>query len=1240
MSPECVQITYNFLKAISSLLPLVIIPGNHDININNRERLDSLTPIISDLPGANPIYYLLETGVYQISNLIFYHASIFDYQIIPPIKGKNTPFKSQFPLSHIMLYHGRVNGAILYNGLELTDDTNYNTNSTNSTSNTTSNKTITPSTFANYDITCLGDIHKHQFMTPNVAYAGSLIQQNLGEDVANHGLIKWDIETKRGIFIPIKNDWSYITLYVDNKKANHQCAGKGGIHDPECELSKNLRVRILYKNTPESFINDYITLLKMNHNVTEYSYQNDDQVDFDRINGEGNDANDVSDPNDPSNPNDSSNPNDPSSHNSKSSSKNGKSSNSIIDITSPELQNKFLIDYISQNEPSINQDQLKEIRELNIRQNELLKESNKDYSSQTFSGHYKLKRIEFSNLFSFGLNNVIDFTNFKGIVGIIAPNHLGKSAILDIIIFTLFDKFTRKGSTKDIVNIRSDFYNVKVDISIGQWTYTIVKSGSRNKTNTVSSKIEFYRINDIENITERLDEDTASKTKERITELFGCYEDIIHTSFSIQHDNSCFIDSENTERKKELQRIMRFDIIDKLGDMANSSLNKYKDIREHISKKINNDFIVETKKGKAKAEKNLLIHTDNKTYAKEKIKNLHENILTTSAKLNKECITFLEENEMSQEDTETILEDLSEQIDNSNKKIENQYKIIELYGKEPNQSTHFNLVNLKQSILDKEIEYTNVIKDANKKIRIIEQNIETLYKSRKPSNIKIPTQPTHPTPKEYLDNLHIKYAKQIAENTDKIKEIDIKITVLKEKEKQIEANNNMILTLEKQMIKLPDSLLELISDDTSLETKYKKAFIDLIGQAPNNIFISDKYKKYESLCRQLFLSQEISSYRENINSNEEAIVEQQNDLETLNLKLKTDMREIKTLETQIRQIEQTTSNIQLQIQQVETDLSNLESNLKIDGDIAEYKVKRVKYEKRIEDNEEHINNLKEQSRQIAKYETLLSEKTQLEGELSTTEETLIKFDKYKAQIDANIIIQKEIDSLKAELAEFEEVFEEIEKQYNIENTSLTKYNAKIDQLRKDIAENKAIENNLTLFTVYKKALKALPFLLLGKIQPLLEKKVNDLLSIMTDFTLKIDITDSKIDIYIDRSIYNKKTTQKGKYGSMPSSTSSNGPDRHILVNNASGFERFIASLAIRIALLDISNLPKINCMAIDEGWSAFDNTNLNNVSIILDYLKQKFDFILTISHLTEIKQHCDSQIGLRKDDNGYSKIIL
>ena len=96
----------------------------------------------------------------------------------------------------------------------------------------------------------------------------------------------------------------------------------------------------------------------------------------------------------------------------------------------------------------------------------------------------------------------------------------------------------------------------------------------------------------------------------------------------------------------------------------------------------------------------------------------------------------------------------------------------------------------------------------------------------------------------------------------------------------------------------------------------------------------------------------------------------------------------------------------------------------------------------------------------------------------------------------------------------------------------------------------------------------------------------------------------------------------------------------IILNNASGFEKFVSSLAIRLAILSVSNLPKINFMAIDEGWSCLDNHNINNVKTILEYISQNFDFVLTISHLTEIKQHCDHQILLKKDDANYSCVNL
>ena len=244
----------------------------------------------------------------------------------------------------------------------------------------------------------------------------------------------------------------------------------------------------------------------------------------------------------------------------------------------------------------------------------------------------------------------------------------------------------------------------------------------------------------------------------------------------------------------------------------------------------------------------------------------------------------------------------------------------------------------------------------------------------------------------------------------------------------------------------------------------------------------------------------------------------------------------------------------------------------------------------------------------------------MEIDLDKINAILSKFETYKQQIEENKPILLAINAFKEELYDFETMLELIENKYTTEQSNVVKYQALLEQIKRDLKEGREMESRLRISDFYRSALKQLPYILLAKIQPILERKVNDLLTLTTDFTVKFDMTDSKIDIYLDRSIYKDKT-------------------RNIIINNASGFERFMASLAIRMALLELSNLPKINFMAIDEGWSSFDTHNINNVSIILDYLTSKFDFVLTISHLIQIKEHCDIQLSLKKDDYGYSKIV-
>jgi DNA repair exonuclease SbcCD ATPase subunit len=96
-------------------------------------------------------------------------------------------------------------------------------------------------------------------------------------------------------------------------------------------------------------------------------------------------------------------------------------------------------------------------------------------------------------------------------------------------------------------------------------------------------------------------------------------------------------------------------------------------------------------------------------------------------------------------------------------------------------------------------------------------------------------------------------------------------------------------------------------------------------------------------------------------------------------------------------------------------------------------------------------------------------------------------------------------------------------------------------------------------------------------------------------------------------------------------------DKYWVLELASGMEKFISSLAIRIALTNISQLPRPNFLIIDEGWGSLDAENLNSVSMLLDYLKTQFEFIILISHVDQIKEVADIMLELKKDD-GFSSL--
>ena len=301
----------------------------------------------------------------------------------------------------------------------------------------------------------------------------------------------------------------------------------------------NLHLRLMLNDTQNSRIQEIIALIKNHYIILDVTYQ-DNSIDLKN---------------------------------------NNKENNISLNITHPEYQNQLIEEYLKNNTP-LNNKMIEMIKRLNITANDTL-----DQNYYENLGTWKLLKLEFSNLYSYGLNNVIDFSNYKGIVGVIAPNHMGKSALIDIILYTLFDKFPRKGTLKDIINNRKTSFYSKITFQIGEWNYTIEKIGSRTKVGT-SCKANFYRIHTTKNIKEILDEDTLAKTKSVILKYIGDYDDIIQTNISLQHNNCNFIDAENTARRKELERVLRIGIINQLIKRVTSTMNEKQAIYKHLQKNI------------------------------------------------------------------------------------------------------------------------------------------------------------------------------------------------------------------------------------------------------------------------------------------------------------------------------------------------------------------------------------------------------------------------------------------------------------------------------------------------------------------------------------------------------------------------------------------------------------------------------------------------------------------------------
>lgn len=191
MSPECETMTFDFLDTLSSIYPTILILGNHDTLLNNRDRMDSISSILYKRNIEN-LYYLKYTDIYQYNNILFYVDSLLDDKEINMVDISNNKI-------NIGLYHGGIRGWKNTKGYVSDSGEKYIED------------------FLGMDYVLLGDIHLYQYMSnkkPIMAYPGSLISQNFGETDPYHGMLVWNMENKTQKFIKIENPYRYQDIYI------------------------------------------------------------------------------------------------------------------------------------------------------------------------------------------------------------------------------------------------------------------------------------------------------------------------------------------------------------------------------------------------------------------------------------------------------------------------------------------------------------------------------------------------------------------------------------------------------------------------------------------------------------------------------------------------------------------------------------------------------------------------------------------------------------------------------------------------------------------------------------------------------------------------------------------------------------------------------------------------------------------------------------------------------------------
>jgi len=321
---------------------------------------------------------------------------------------------------------------------------------------------------------------------------------------------------------------------------------------------------------------------------------------------------------------------------------------------------------------------------------------------------------------------------------------------------------------------------------------------------------------------------------------------------------------------------------------------------------------------------------------------------------------------------------------------------------------------------------------------------------------------------------------------------------------------------------------------------------------------------------------------------------------------------------------------------MENSKSILETKVEVDSKIQDGESYLQDFEKQKLDLNIEIDSLKDYEKEWSNFQEAQEKEDKIDREISglinklstieteelrnsqqiTQQDTLIKeYYKNEKQINKNKEIRSEISGVREKLTIVKDELKGV-------NTDVLKLNGKVSALQNQketiedrINEVKELESQSRLFDFYLNALSkdGVSYELIEKALPMIEGEVNNILGQIVDFGMQLEIDGKNINAYL-------------VYG-----------DQRWSLEMCSGMERFISGLAIRVALINVCNLPRPNFLVIDEGFGTLDSENLQSLFMLFTYLKTQFDFVMVISHIDSMRDVVDGLIEIKKE-KGFSQV--